>query len=139
MRSRSSSSLSDPTRPGGLYHEAPALSVTQPSRSLATGPIDTSGWESSSTDDSRLRGARPSADMPPYWLWAKANASASGGAIPERRASGRRGSDTGQSLSTLRCHLVFNQADDASDNRTGNATPDRLAGESTDVNIVALR
>ena len=34
-------------------------------------------------------------------------------------------------------HLIFNQADDASDNRTGNATPDRLAGESTDVDIVA--
>ncbi len=42
-----------------------------------------------------------------------------------------------QSLSVLRRHLVFNQADDASDNRTGNATPDRLAGESTDVDIVA--
>jgi hypothetical protein len=37
----------------------------------------------------------------------------------------------------LGCHLVFNQADDASDNRAGNATPDRLAGESTDVDIVA--
>jgi hypothetical protein len=45
----------------------------------------------------------------------------------------------GQSLSALRRHLVFNQADDASDNRTGKATADRLAGESTDVNIVALR
>ena len=43
----------------------------------------------------------------------------------------------GQSLSALRRHLVFNQADDASDNRAGNATPDRLAGESTDVDIVA--
>ena len=32
---------------------------------------------------------------------------------------------------------VFNQADDASNNRTGNATPERLAGETTDVDIVA--
>ena len=37
----------------------------------------------------------------------------------------------------LGCHLVFNQADDASDNRAGNGTPDRLAGEYTDVDIVA--
>ena len=43
----------------------------------------------------------------------------------------------GQSLRALGCHLVFNQADDAGDNRAGNATPDRLAGESTDVDIVA--
>jgi hypothetical protein len=43
----------------------------------------------------------------------------------------------GQSLSALRRHLVLNQADDASDYRTGNATSDRLAGESTDVDIVA--
>ena len=58
-------------------------------------------------------------------------------AIPERRASGRRGGAPGQSLRALGRHLVFNQADDASDNRAGNATPDRLAGESTDVDIVA--
>jgi hypothetical protein len=30
------------SRPGDLYHEAPALPVTRPSRSLATGSIDNS-------------------------------------------------------------------------------------------------
>ena len=63
-------------------------------------------------------------------------ANASGGANPCEVVEAAA---PGQSLSALRRHLVFNQADDASDNRTGKATADRLAGESTDVNIVALR
>ena len=45
--------------PGDLCHEAPALPVAQPSRSSATGSIDNSPGGISSTDDSRLRGARP--------------------------------------------------------------------------------
>ena len=48
---------------GDLCHEAPALPVAQPNHSSATGSIDNSPGGSSSTDDSRLRGARPIADM----------------------------------------------------------------------------
>jgi hypothetical protein len=55
-------------------------------------------------------------------------------AIPAR-SSRRRHRD--KVLSALRRHPIFNQADDASDDCAGNATPDRLAGESTDVDIVA--
>ena len=43
---------------GDLCHEAPALLVTRLSRSSATRSIDNSLVDSSSTDDSRLRGAR---------------------------------------------------------------------------------
>ena len=44
---------------GDLCHEAPALPVTQPSRSSAIGSIDNSPGGIFSTDDLRLRGARP--------------------------------------------------------------------------------
>ena len=44
---------------GDLCHEAPALPVARPSRSSATRSIDNSRVDSSSTDDSRLRGALP--------------------------------------------------------------------------------
>jgi hypothetical protein len=53
--------IAQPPR-GDLCHEAPALPVTRPSRSSATGSIDV---ESSSTGDPRLRGALPIADMTP--------------------------------------------------------------------------
>ena len=43
----------------------------------------------------------------------------------------------GQSLSALRCHLVLDQANDGRDDRAGDATPDRLAGESADVDSPA--
>src|SRR5207253_7274439 len=47
---------------GDLCHEAPARAVTRTSRSSATGSIDNSPGDSSSTDDSRLRGALPIPD-----------------------------------------------------------------------------
>jgi hypothetical protein len=48
---------------GDLCHEAPALPVTRPSRSSATRSIDNSLVDSSSTSDSRLRGALPTGDI----------------------------------------------------------------------------
>ena len=49
---------------GDLCHEAPARAVTRTSRSSATGSIDNSPRvDSSSTDNSRLRGALPRADL----------------------------------------------------------------------------
>jgi hypothetical protein len=47
---------------GDLCHEAPTHAVTCISRSSATGSIDNSRGDSSSTDDSRLRGALPIGD-----------------------------------------------------------------------------
>ena len=44
---------------GDLCHEAPTHAVTRISCSSATGSIDNSPVDSSSTDDSRLRGALP--------------------------------------------------------------------------------
>src|SRR5882672_5133616 len=49
--------------PSGLCHEAPALPVARPTRSSATDQSTTLWVDSSSTSDSRLRGARPSPDM----------------------------------------------------------------------------
>jgi hypothetical protein len=47
----------------GLCHEAPALPVTRLSRSSATDQSTTLWVESSSTDGSRLQGARPKPDI----------------------------------------------------------------------------
>jgi hypothetical protein len=48
---------------GDLCREAPARTVTQPSRSPATGPIDNYPGEILLTDGSRLRGALPRPDL----------------------------------------------------------------------------
>ena len=68
---------------GDLCHEAPTRAVTRTSRSSATGSIDNSPVDSSSTDDLRLRGALPLPDS---------CSAANGGAIrsPRRRAAPAR-------------------------------------------------
>ncbi len=48
---------------GDLCHEAPAVPLTRPSRSSATGSIDNSPGGISSTGDPRLRGALPQPDV----------------------------------------------------------------------------
>jgi hypothetical protein len=50
------------SRLGGLCHEAPALPVARSTRPSATDQSTTLRVDSSSTSDSRLRGARPSPD-----------------------------------------------------------------------------